>query len=228
MGPVRDDPRHPDPGFAELYARLPDATELEPWLSLARSARQPVLYLGAGAGRLAAPLAQAGVELVLVDAHPGMVAHLRRRLPRIDVRQALIEELDLGRTFDLVLVPSNILTTAELLRGAARQLAAGGRLAFELANPHWLRAGGSEPFRVLALDREAARIEVAYPDGTIQAGEVELVWPEQVEDWLAAAGLELVRMWGHPDAELEESPTFYVVAVMPLVSGSGSGAPRSR
>jgi 2-polyprenyl-3-methyl-5-hydroxy-6-metoxy-1,4-benzoquinol methylase len=228
MSPVRDNPRDPDPGFAELYARLPDATDLEPWLTLARGARQPVLYLGAGAGRLAVPLARAGIELVLVDAHPGMVGHLRRRLPATEVRQALIEELELGRTFDLVLVPSNILTTTDLLRGAARQLVAGGSLAFELSNPHWLGAGGSERLRILALDREAARIEVDYPDGTIQEGEVDLVWPEQVEDWLAAAGLELARMFGHPDAELEESPTFYVVALKPLAPGSGCGAPRSR
>ena len=27
---VRDDPEHPDAGFAELYASLPDATDLEP------------------------------------------------------------------------------------------------------------------------------------------------------------------------------------------------------
>ena len=119
MNPVRDDPRHPDPGFAELYGRLPDANDLEPWLSLAHSVRRPVLYLGAGAGRLAVPLARAGIELVLVDAHPGMVAHLRRRLPDAEVHQSLIEELEVGRTFDLVIVPSSILERLELLRAAA-------------------------------------------------------------------------------------------------------------
>lgn len=228
MNPVRDDPHNPDPGFAELYGRLPDATELEPWLSLAHRARRPVLYLGAGAGRLAVPLARAGIELVLVDAHPGMVAHLRRRLPDAEVHQALIEELELGRRFDLVIVPSNILERQSLLRAAARSVSSGGRLALELTNPHWLRAGGNERFRILSLDGEQARIEVDYPDGTIQEGEVDLVWPEQIEDWLAQADLELVRMFGHPGAELGESPTYYVVAVKPLEPGSGSGAPRSR
>jgi SAM-dependent methyltransferase len=226
MNAVRDDPRNPDPAFAELYARLPDASDLEPWLDLARAARPPVLYLGAGAGRLAVPLAQAGVELVLVDAHPGMVAHLRRRLPRVEVHQGLIEELDRElepeRRFDLVLVPSNILDRADLLGAAARRLAPGGRLAFELTNPHWLVAGGSERFRVLELDRARARIEVDYPDGTLQEGELELVWPEQVEAWLAGAGLELARMFGHPAAELAESPTFYVVATPAPPPGSGS------
>lgn len=221
MGRVRDDPRNPDPGFADLYSRLPDASDLEPWLGLARAARPPVLYLGAGAGRLAAPLAEAGIELVLVDAHPGMAAQLRRRLPDGEVHLALIEELDLGRSFDLVIVPSNILETQSLLRSAARQLDVGGRLAFELINPHWLAAGGNERFRILDLDRQAARIEVDYPDGTVQEGEVELVWPEAVEDWLAEAGLELIRIFGQPDAELDESPTFYVVAVGMLAQPGG-------
>jgi len=212
MTSVRDDPHHPDPGFADLYASLPDATDLEPWLSLARVARPPVLYLGAGAGRLAVPLVQAGIELVLVDAHPGMLEHLRRRLPQAETHLALVEELDLGRRFDLVMVPSNILDQLPKLQGAARQLAPEGRLVLELSNPHWLAAGGSPKFRVLEMDRRQARIEVDYPGGAIQEGELELVWPEEVEEWLAGAGLELVRLFGQPEAEVAESSTFYIVA----------------
>jgi SAM-dependent methyltransferase len=209
---VRDDPRHPDPGFAELYSGLPDAEDLEPWLGLARAARPPVLYLGAGAGRLAVPLHRAGVELVLVDAHPGMVAALRNRLPAAEVHESLIEDLRLDRRFDLVIVPSNILDTRPLLRAAAAQLAPGGRLAFELTNPHWLEAGAAEGFRVLAMDRERARVEVDYPGGAVQEGEVELVWPEEIDDFLGSAGLRLLRMFGGPDRELSESSSFYVVA----------------
>lgn len=212
MATVRDDPHHPDPGFADLYARLPDATDLEPWLSLARAARPPVLYLGAGAGRLAVPLAQAGIELVLVDAHSGMLEHLRGRLPEAETHLALVEELDLGRRFDLVMVPSNILDRLPRLQGAARQLAPEGRLALELTNPHWLAAGGSPKFRVLEMDRRQARVEVDYPGGAVQEGELELVWPEDVEEWLAGAGLELVRLFGQPEAEVAESSTFYIVA----------------
>jgi hypothetical protein len=54
---VRDDPSSPDEGFAELYAQLPDASDLWPWLELAQEAAPPVLYLGIGTGRLAVPLA---------------------------------------------------------------------------------------------------------------------------------------------------------------------------
>ncbi|HYM97999.1 MAG TPA: hypothetical protein VET26_11915, partial [Candidatus Sulfotelmatobacter sp.] len=73
---VRDDPHDPDPRFADLYASLPEADDLWPWLDWCLDADQPVLYLGVGAGRLAAPLHRAGIELVGVDAHPGMLEHL--------------------------------------------------------------------------------------------------------------------------------------------------------
>jgi len=41
-------------------------------------------------------------------------------------------------------------------------------------------------------------------------------------------GIDDVEFLRHPDAELEESPTFYVVALKPPAPDSGSGAPRSR
>ena len=214
---VRDDPSIPDEGFAELYSQLPDAADLWPWLELAQAAAPPVLYLGIGPGRLAVPLQAAGIELVGVDSHPGMLARLRRRLPGIELIQSRIEDLNLGRQFDLVVVPSNILCFVDRLRAAASHVAADGLLAFELTNPYWLRAGASAGVRVQSLDGNGARFEVDYmlPDGrTItQQAEVPLVWPEEVENWLATvAGLKLRRMFARPDAELVNSPSFYVVA----------------
>src|SRR6202165_5553237 len=127
---VRDDPSSPDEGFAELYAQLPDATDLSPWLELAQAAAPPVLYLGNRTGRLAVPLHAAGIELVGVDSHPGMLARLRQRLPDIELIQSRIEDLDLGRQFDLIVVPSNILCFVDRLRSAANHVAADGSLAF--------------------------------------------------------------------------------------------------
>ncbi|TMF12706.1 MAG: class I SAM-dependent methyltransferase [Chloroflexi bacterium] len=217
MSIVRDDPSVPDEGFAELYAQLPDATDLSPWLELAKAATPPVLYLGIGTGRLAVPLHLAGIELVGIDSHPGMLGRLRQRLPRTELIQSRIEELNLGRTFDLVIVPSNILCFADRLRAAADQVAADGSLAFELMNPHWLRAGAGRGVRVQSFDGNGACIEVDYKlaDGrTItQQAEVPLIWPEEVENWLATvAGLKLRRMFARPEAELVDSPSFYVVA----------------
>jgi hypothetical protein len=216
MASVHDDPSNPDAGFAELYAQLPDATDLWPWLELAQGTTPPVLYLGIGSGRLAVPLSAAGIQLVGVDSHPGMLDRLRARLPQTDLIHSRIEDLELGRRFDLVIAPSNILYLVERLRRAADHVADAGALAFELANPHWLRAGGGDGVRVVAFDGNGARLEVDYrlPDGrTItQHADVAIVWPEEIENWLSAAGLRLQRMFARPEGELPDSPTFYVVA----------------
>ena len=217
MNVVRDDPSRPDPAFAELYGQLPDATDLWPWLELAQAATPPTLYLGIGSGRLAVPLHAAGIELVGVDSHPGMLSRLGQRLPDTELIQSRIEDLHLGREFGLVVVPSNILCSVERLRAARNHVVVGGSLAFELTNPHWLRAGASGGVRVHSFDGNGARFEVDYQlaDGrTItQLAEVPLVWPEEVESWLSSgAGLTLRRMFGRPGAELLASPSFYVVA----------------
>src|SRR5438067_8350946 len=179
---VRDDPLAPDEGFAELYAQLPDATDLWRWLELAQAAAPPVLYLGIGTGRLAVPLHAAGIELVGVDSHPGMLARLRRRLPHTELIQSRIESLNLNRRFELVIVPSNILCLVQRVRGAASHLTSSGVLAFELTNPHWLRAGAGRGVRVQSFDGDGARIEIDYtlPDGrtVTQQAEVPLIWPD--------------------------------------------------
>ncbi len=161
------------------------------------------------------PLAQAGIKLFGADAHPAMLERLATRLPGIELVQGRIESLDLGRRFDLVMVPSNILYTLERLRGAARHLESGGRLAFELANPHWLRMGEHEGVRVLRLDGNGARLEIDYglEDRTYtQVADIGLIWPEDIDSWLSGANLVLERMFGPKQAELSTSPTYYVVA----------------
>ncbi len=223
---VRDDPRDPDPGFAELYGSLPDATDLEPWLSWCLAAGGPVLYLGIGAGRLAVPLSAAGVRLVGVDAHPGMLERVRARLPEAALVLARFEELDLGRRFPLVIGPSGVLAAPESLAAAARHAA--GRVAMELMNPHWLLGAEHPSVRVRRVARDRAHIAVEYPGGWTQEADVALRWPEDVEALLAPAGLVLERMHGQgPDAGVVESPTYYVLATRPDRPARLSGAARS-
>lgn len=216
MKVVRDDPARPDPGFADLYARLPDATDLWPWLDWAKQAKPPVLYLGVGAGRLALPLKASGIELVGVDSHPGMLRHLRGRLPGLELIRSRIEDLRLDRRFELVMVPSNILYTRARLERAAAHLAGEGRLAFELANPHWLGAGAGPGVRIASMGERSARLEIDYqlPGGEIytQQARFALIWPEHLEGWLARSGLVLERILGWPDRDLASSPTFYGLA----------------
>lgn len=209
---VRDDPQNPDPGFAELYARLADAGDLEPWLTWCRRASGPVLYLGPGTGRLAVPLGAAGIDVVGVDAHPGMLAELRRRAPGIELHQALIETMDLGRRFSLVIGPSSICGPDPVLAAAVRHLEPGGRLGFELMNPHWLLAAGHPRVRTGNRDGDHLDLEVDYGNGYTQEARVTLRWPEDVEARLAGHGLALVSLAGLPGAGVRESSTYFVLA----------------
>lgn len=219
MRRIVDDPRHPDPGFAEAYAQLPDATSLEPWLGWCRAAAPPVLYVGIGAGRLAAPLAAAGVELVGVDAHPGMLAVLAKRVPGIELHRALISQLDLARTFDLVIGPSGVLGSPGNLRAAARHARPGGTVGFELMNPHWLLSGDTPGVRILERRGDRARMEVDYPGGYVQEARIHLRWPERIDRLLRGTGLRLLRLEGGP--VLEESPTYFVLAERARLSRRG-------
>jgi SAM-dependent methyltransferase len=211
MRVVRDSPQRPDPGFAELYASLPDTDDPEPWLGWCRQARPPVLYLGVGAGRLAAPLRAAGVALVGLDAHPGMLARLRAREPGLPLVRALLEQAPFSSGFDLVIAPSSLLGRFSSLRAAARLLAHGGRLGLEMLNPHWLAQVDRPDLRVLELSGRTAAIEIDYPGGFTQVARDRLWWPEDVERRLARSGLRLEGMAGSgPD--LARSPTYYVLA----------------
>jgi SAM-dependent methyltransferase len=125
----------PDGSPVEAYRRLP----AEPELSIVRSyvgGRRRVLDLGAGTGRIADPLALAGNDVVAVDESPEMVAciqHARGVVSRI-------EDLELGETFDVVLLLSHLINTlpdqrAALLTTAERHLADDGIVIAQRHDP---------------------------------------------------------------------------------------------
>ncbi len=83
----------------------------------------------------------------------------------------------------------------------------------ELMNPHWLLQNEHPRVRVLEAAPESARIEVDYPGGWTHEATVALRWPERIESWLGECGLSLELMRGRePDAGLDESPTYFVLA----------------
>lgn len=160
------------------------------------------------------PLHRAGVELVGVDAHPGMLAHLRRRAPGLETRQALIESMRLKRRFDLVIGPSSILSNDANLAAAARHLRAGGRVGMELMNPLWLRTTSHRGVRL----KPGRVMEVDYrlPDGS-KVVQVVDGWrpgpsPHGARRRLRRFGLELLWLGGRPGAALDASPTYFVLA----------------
>lgn len=93
-----------------------------------------VLDAGCGSGRVAVELARRGVAVLGVDADASMLDAARRRAPHIAWRQADLADLDLGRTFDVVLMAGNVPlftapgTQAALVAGVARHVAGDGVL----------------------------------------------------------------------------------------------------
>ncbi len=149
------------------------------------------LDVGCGAGLLCEPLARMGAEVTGVDAAPEntQVAALHAEGAGLDIRYVPGElgTLGLGQ-FDLV-------TCMEVIEHVADKLAFLKQLAAHLV------PGGlmvlSTPNRTLksrALLVEAAEALGAVPKGTHHWE--DFVTPEELQDLLAAAGLEAVRVQG--------------------------------
>jgi SAM-dependent methyltransferase len=68
-----------------------------------------VLDAGCGMGRVGAELARRGCHVVGVDLDADLLAYARRDHPDIEWVQADLSTLDLGRTFDVVAMPGNVL-----------------------------------------------------------------------------------------------------------------------
>jgi SAM-dependent methyltransferase len=118
-----------------------------------------VLDAGCGTGRVAIELAARGVEVVGADVNPSMLVVARERAPSIEWFESDLGALDLGRTFDVVVMAGNVPlftpegTRAALVAGCARHVANDGVLVtgFQLGRGYELadydahaRAGGLE------------------------------------------------------------------------------------
>jgi SAM-dependent methyltransferase len=163
-------------------------------------AHGPVLELGVGTGRIAVPIAAAGVRVVGVDLSEGMLGVARERAEamgvEIDLRQGDMRDPPVDGTFPLVVIPFRSLLHMEtdgdrraVLRVVARLLAPGGRFIFDvfapgpddIADTHgrwierepgiWERADWDEKTRTLIL-------RVRGPQGD---AEMSLAWLSVVE-----------------------------------------------
>lgn len=217
----------------DLYSRLPATEDLDWWRDLAfRSPDGRVLYVGCGTGRLGAPLAEVCDEMVGVDNDPEMLAAFQRRIegdPDLAGRVRLVEadaaELDLGETFGLVILPSNLLNgitdpgeRTEVARAAARHCRADGRVVLQVLNPYWMACqdpsarGRIQPsdgspaidvaIRMLGFDaweqRQRATITYRFADGTELADDVDAValYPRELRALAFQAGLRVDERWG--------------------------------
>lgn len=216
------------------------------YLRLADELGGPVLELGAGTGRVTAALARAGHAVVAVDAAPAMLARAGRRLPEgatVELVEADMRELDLGREFPLVIAPFNTLMHAytvpdqdRTLTGVRRHLVPGGTFAFDLFRPHLGQLGvvRREPtwaglgehidlFLVQDHDPDAQLLESVYyldvrsPDGAITRRRTRLLQRYyhrfELERALAQAGFGRVRLFGGFDRGRLEASSALMVGL---------------
>ena len=93
-----------------------------------------VLDAGCGTGRVARELARRGIDVAGVDVDASMVATARELAPDLDWYLGDVAVLDLGRTFDVVVMAGNVplftppANRGPLVAGCARHLAPDGLL----------------------------------------------------------------------------------------------------
>lgn len=125
----------PDGSPVAVYLAIGAEPEFTPVLVFLKPP-MTVLDLGCGVGRLANVLAGRGFDVTGVDESPAMLACLDERVEAV---QASLEDLDLGRRFDAVVLASHLINVADedlrrLFSGAAaRHVAATGVVLIE----HW-------------------------------------------------------------------------------------------
>ena len=93
-----------------------------------------VLDAGCGTGRIARELARRGVDVVGVDLDEQMLSTARRKAPDLSWHRADLASIDLGRTFDVILLAGNVMifltpgSEGAVVSNLARHLSPGGLL----------------------------------------------------------------------------------------------------
>lgn len=158
----------------ERYDRIfPMTDDLPFWLNQAHRAGGSVLELACGTGRVALPLARAGVAVTGIDLAPAMLQTARAHAvaEKLDIKfiKADIRDFDLGAMFPLVIFPANAIchlldreSVERCFACVRRHLAPGGRFIIAVFVPD---------MRILMQDREGR-----FPFGTYEdaRGQVEV------------------------------------------------------
>jgi SAM-dependent methyltransferase len=211
------------------------------YVDLALASGGPVLEVGVGSGRVAVPMAIAGVRVVGVDSSPVMLELARERAAPHGVALELVEAdmrdlPDLG-TFALVVVPFRAFLHLRedserlaVLRALRERLRPGGTLAFDVFHPdhldiaethdRWMEREPGIGERA-CWDEAGRRLVLSVrTDGVV--ADMELWWIDP-GDWralLERAGFERISVHGWFDGRpLEPGATDSVWVARRAVTG---------
>ena len=158
-----------------------------------------MLDAGCGTGRVGRELARRGLDVVGVDIDPEMLDTARRKAPDVDWRLADLASVDLGRTFDAIVMAGNVMiflepgTEAAVVANMARHLAPGGvliagfqlmpgRLTLDEYDEMAAAAGLTLAERWATWDREAWVAGGEYAGTVWPASQAERL-PSPTESW---------------------------------------------
>ncbi|MGW7430681.1 class I SAM-dependent methyltransferase [Streptomyces sp. NPDC054861] len=134
----------PDGCAVELYRRLAVGNEPDV-IAAAVPHGATLLELGCGAGRVTGPLVERGFAVTAVDESAEMLDAVRERVPGVEAALGPIEALDLGRRFDVVMLASYLVHTADhgvrqaLLETCRRHVKDDGCVLIQREGENWHR-----------------------------------------------------------------------------------------
>lgn len=197
----------PDGCAVELYTRLSIGDEPD-IIAAAVPADVHILELGSGVGRMTHPLQERGFTVTAVDESAEMLERVRGARTICSP----IEGLDLGETFDVVMLASFLVNTGDveerraLLRTCARHVAEDGYVLIQREGPDYhtnvprerldptgftIRIVSAEP---VGDGVNSVHAEYLFPDATwTQTFLARPLTKEQFEEALAEAGLKVDR-----------------------------------
>lgn len=176
-------------GFADVYDDwYVDVTDIDATVARMVAVAGPggrVLELGVGTGRLALPMAAAGLQVTGIDASESMLAHLHARDPNGTVDALcgdMVDDLPMG-PFDAVLVAYNTIFNlqsdadqARCFSEVAARLRDGGAFVIEAFVPDMSTADRRDvSVRSVAVDRVVLSVSIGNSDAQRVEGQfVEL------------------------------------------------------
>lgn len=164
-----------NPEWAQWRRQVDPEDYDEQWARMAAAGQNPhgeadlvcrfepttVLDAGCGTGRVAIELAHRGIDVVGVDLDTDLLARARAKAPELTWVEADLAIMELGRTFDVVVLAGNVIPfvapdrRAAAVAACARHLSPGGRLVagFQLSSgwpgldlyDGWCAGAGLEP-----------------------------------------------------------------------------------